>query len=194
MNRLPDSIPVTPLLPRFLGVCATRVLAAYSSPAPRSSCSSHLEVILSALIESKTFSRSAILASAESPPLPSPPPSPRWIGRPRPSAWVLFSAPPLPRIWRERLCCWLRDFRGVGHSDWFRDLSRVTDTHVGFLSPNERVDPDEREREREREGERSDQSELRRRLRGREEGKEGGHRVGDRMRHWQLQLLLITQE
>ena len=71
LNRLPDSIPVTPLLPRFLGVCATRVLAAYSSPAPRSSCSSHREVILSALIESKTFSRSAILASAESPPLPS---------------------------------------------------------------------------------------------------------------------------
>ena len=44
----------------------------------------------------------------------------------------------------------------------------MTDTHVGFLSPNERVDPDERERGRE--GERSDQSELRRRLRGREEG------------------------
>ena len=68
----------------------------------------------------------------------------------------------------------------------------MTDTHVGFLSPNERVDPDERERGRE--GERSDQSELRRRLRGREEGKEEGHRVGDRRRHWQLQLLLITQE
>ena len=156
LNRLPDSIPVTPLLPRFLGVCATRVLAAYSSPAPRSSCSRHREVILSALIESKTFSRSAILASAESPPLPS---SLSSMDRSPASAWVLFSAP-LSRIWRERLCCWLRDFRGVGHSDWFRDLSRVTDTHVGFLSPNERVDPDERERE----SERSDQSELRRGL------------------------------
>ena len=117
LNRLPDSIPVTPLLPRFLGVCATRVLAAYSSPAPRSSCSSHLEVMLSALIESKTFSRSAILASVESPPLPSMDRSPASVrlGVVQSAAAVTYLAGKImllaarfPRCWSLRLVSGLK--------------------------------------------------------------------------------------